>query len=228
MRKKINLPKVTPDVGRRIRELRLSINTRQKRFSEILGCSNSYLSDIESGRTKPSLELLISISENTNCSLEWLIIGKGKMKTANIIAEKRESYYTTNENLIKIPVRPVPVLNTVPAGFPETPIDDYVIDWVMIPIDIKDHKAFGLIVDGDSMAPKINDRDIIIISPKSKVSSGQIGAFRINSDVTIKKLLIKKGKTYLLPENDEYEPIVLNDGDEVISLGRAIYQIKKL
>ncbi|GAH66938.1 unnamed protein product, partial [marine sediment metagenome] len=127
----------------------------------------------------------------------------------------------------KILLRPVPVLNTIPAGFPETPVDDYVIDWVLIPAEFSDRKAFALIVEGNSMAPRINNKDIVVISPNTKVFSGQIGAFRINNEVTIRKFLIEDGETYLLSENSKYPPIILKEGDELIAIGRAVYQLKK-
>ena len=246
------MPKISPDIGKRIRQLRDSVNPSQISFAKILRCSNTYLSDIERGRTKPSLEFLLSVSENTTCDLHWLLTGEGNIyketspftmqqklralnklakggkRNASVIAESKIRLKTQETISGKIAVRPVPILNTVPAGFPETPIDDFIIDWVLIPMELKDSKAFALIVTGKSMYPKIDDGEIIIISPQTKVSSGQIGAFRINGDVTIKKLLVKEEATYLIAENDEYPPIVLKEGDELTAIGRAVYQVKKI
>ncbi len=230
MRKKINLPKLSPDIGARIRKLRTSQNIRQNSFAEIVGCSNSYLSDIEKGRTKPSLELLIAITKNTYCDLTWLITGKGNMhKAAGLQIRESAAKYGTDEKIPgMVPVRPVPILNTVPAGFPETPIDDYIVDWVLVPIELKDPKAFALIISGKSMHPKFDDGEVVIISPAASVSNGQVGAFRINGDVTIKRLLKKDGKTYLMAENPDYPPTTLKEDDELVAIGRAVYQIKKV
>ena len=228
MRKKVNLPKVSPDIGSRIKKVRYSQNARQKSFAELLGCSNSYLSDIEKGRTKPSLELLISITYNTKCDLNWLITGKGSMVKQKIISDHKQKYTSEVDISNKIPVRPIPVLNTVPAGYPETPFDDYVKEWVLIPIKIDDDNAFALQVSGNSMEPIIKNGDYVIISPNSDIDSGDIGAFRINEKVTIKKILVEDDKTYLLSENSKYPPIILGEGDELISIGRVVYQLKNL
>lgn len=239
MRKKINLPKISPYIGNRIKKLRESVNPSQKSFAEILGWSNTYLSDIERGRTKPSLEFLISISENTKCDLNWLLTGEDNMYKKEgpfgLVQEIKKQYSwgqkmkmigDLQKQLIR--VRPIPILNTVPAGFPETPIEDNIIDWVWIPVTLKDKNAFALIVTGKSMYPKIDEGEIVIISPKTKVASGQIGVFRINNDVTIKKLLIKDGTTYLISENTDHPPIILKDGVELEAIGLAVYQVKKI
>ena len=173
------------------------------------------------------LYILVNIAQKFNISLDWIITGEGDMYKQGgdfkLTIEKKIEQTIP----LKILLRPVPVLNTIPAGFPETPVDDYVIDWVLIPAEFTDLKAFALIIDGDSMAPRINNKDIVVISPNTKIFSGQIGVFRINDEVTIRKFLIEEGKTYLVSENSKYAPIILKEGDELIAIGRAVYQLKK-
>lgn len=216
-------------VGNRIKKIRKEKALNQKDFAKLVGLKNAIdISRYERNKTKPVLTILVNIAQRCNISLNWLITGMGDM------FKQGGAFKLTIEKKIKqtipskIPLRPIPVLNTIPAGFPETSVDDYVIDWVLIPAEFKDPKAFALIIEGNSMAPRINDKDIVVISPNTKVSSGQIGAFRINSEVTIKKFLVEDDKTYLLSENSKYPPIILKEDDELISIGRAVYQLKKL
>ena len=216
-------------VGNRIKQVRRLKGLKQKEFAKLIGLNNIVsLSRYENNATKQNISIMINISKKCNISLDWLITGEGEMYKGRKFSDARTEYKIEEKIIGKIPVRPVPVLNTVPAGFPETPIEDYIIDWVLIPIDLKDPKAFALIVYGKSMYPKIDDGEIVIISPKTKVASGQIGAFRVNNDVTIKRLLVKDGKTYLMSENTDHPPIILKGGDELEVIGRAVYQVKKI
>lgn len=150
------------------------------------------------------------------------------MYKENKVTESFKKYEIKEKLYDKIAVRPIPVLNTVPAGYPETAFDDYVKEWVLIPIKIDDDNAFALQISGNSMEPIIKNGDYVIISPNSNIDSGDIAAFRINDKVTIKKFLREDGKTYLLSENSKYPPIILEEGDELISIGRVVYQLKKL
>lgn len=51
------------DLGARIRALRTEKKLSQKQLAEKAGISNTYLSDIEIGRTNPSLKTLLKIAE---------------------------------------------------------------------------------------------------------------------------------------------------------------------
>lgn len=51
------------NIGVKIRELRLKKDMKQIELAKKAGISNTYLSDIEGGRTMPSLKTLIKISE---------------------------------------------------------------------------------------------------------------------------------------------------------------------
>ena len=224
-------------VGDRIKIIRKMKRLNQKAFARLIDLKNAIdVSRLEKNQRKHTSTILVNISKKCNISLDWLLLGIGDMYKKGgpyEIQQQVKKQYSWAKKTKQmqdriIPVRPVPILNTVPAGFPETPIDDFIIDWVLIPMELKDPKAFALVVTGKSMYPKIDDGEIIIISPQTKVSSGQIGAFRINGDVTIKKLLVKEEATYLIAENDEYPPIVLKEGDELTAIGRAVYQVKKI
>lgn len=42
------------------------------------------MSDIESGKNKPSIDTVISIFNNFQCSLEWLLTGKEKISSVEL------------------------------------------------------------------------------------------------------------------------------------------------
>ena len=54
--------------------------------------------------------------------------------------------------------------------------------------------------------------DIAILRQQDTIKSGQIGAFLVNNEVTLKKFFRKKGKVLLLPANSSMLPI-MPEGD---------------
>jgi transcriptional regulator with XRE-family HTH domain len=65
------------DIGLRLKQLRGKVS--QKDFGESFGVSKSYINNLEHG-SKPSLELLISVSTSFDVSLDWIILGIGNMQ----------------------------------------------------------------------------------------------------------------------------------------------------
>lgn len=61
------------EVGKRIRGLRGKV--RQIDWVKKLGCSQGYLSQVERGVTKPSLEFLVTISRITGVDIDWILTG---------------------------------------------------------------------------------------------------------------------------------------------------------
>jgi transcriptional regulator with XRE-family HTH domain len=60
-------------IGRNIREIRRNKRIRQIDLAESSGISNTYLSDIENGRTTPSLKALIRIAASLDIDIAELL-----------------------------------------------------------------------------------------------------------------------------------------------------------
>ncbi|WP_432664274.1 helix-turn-helix transcriptional regulator [Wukongibacter baidiensis] len=58
-------------IGKRIREERMNMGMKQYELAKEANISNTYLSDIEVGRTMPSIKTLMSISKvlKVDCSI---------------------------------------------------------------------------------------------------------------------------------------------------------------
>lgn len=63
------------NIGNRIKFLRTSYSMNQSVFAKRINISQASLSDLEKGKTKPSVDTLINISDQFNISLDWLIKG---------------------------------------------------------------------------------------------------------------------------------------------------------
>ena len=77
--------------------------------------------------------------------------------------------------------------------------------------------CFALRVRGDSMinAAILSD-DLVIVRPQQTADDGQIVVARIGDEATVKRLRRRKGEIWLMPENENYEPI---DGSEAEIIG---------
>ncbi len=115
----------------------------------------------------------------------------------------------------------VPVLGTVTAGKPITAYED-VTGFISFHTDKHySGKLFALKVRGESMInAAILDGDTVIVEQCSYASNGQIVVALVdNEEATVKRFYKENGHYRLQPENDEMEPIILN---EVSILGRVI------
>lgn len=122
-----------------------------------------------------------------------------------------------------------PVFSDIAAGIPiemqDGMMDTYALpfEWLNSPSD-----CFILTVKGDSMVnAKIHDGDYVILRKADMVDNGQIAAVELDGNVTLKRFRSMGSYILLLPENDGYEPIMINKG-EVRILGKAIGVIKRV
>ncbi|MGN1090722.1 MAG: S24 family peptidase [Huintestinicola sp.] len=98
----------------------------------------------------------------------------------------------------------------VSAGYGDELQDYEQWDNVLVPETPESRKAdFILIVDGDSMQPKFNDGDLVLVRSQPAVDEGQVGIFGINGRGYVKKF----GKNCLISLNDKYEEIPIHSDD---------------
>jgi DNA polymerase V len=126
----------------------------------------------------------------------------------------------------------IPVLLwRVQAGFPSPAEDDAVG-----PINLNDHlihhpeATFLLRVSGHSMqGAGIFDGDEILVDRALTPSDGRIVVASVNGELTVKRLRLQQGRPpILLPENPNFPPIVLREGEECQIWGvvtRVLHQV---
>ena len=114
----------------------------------------------------------------------------------------------------------IPVIGVVTAGVPILAYENQegTMAWD------GDPGCFALRVRGDSMmGAGILSGDKVVVRPQQTANDGQIVVARIGDEATVKRLLHRNGKVWLMPENDAYEPI---DGSEaeIIGLVKAVFR----
>ena len=112
----------------------------------------------------------------------------------------------------------IPVVGVVTAGLPILAVENQegTICWD------GDPNCFALRVRGDSMInAAILSGDLVVVRPQQHADDGQIVVARIGDEATVKRLRRRNGQVWLMPENDNYDPI---DGTEaeIIGLVKAV------
>jgi SOS regulatory protein LexA len=121
----------------------------------------------------------------------------------------------------------LPVFSNIAAGMPIL-INPQVEDNFYIPKywlkGMKD--CFILRVKGDSMiGANINDGDHVVIRKQYNAQNRDIVAVNLQGNATLKRLSISKDKVLLMPENDKYEPIPIDD-EGIYIIGIVVGLIK--
>ena len=120
----------------------------------------------------------------------------------------------------------IPVLGTVRAGqpiFAEEMISDYE------PITYENvEEYFCLDVVGDSMInARICEGDRLYVHRQAVVANNDIAVVLIGNEATVKRVIYDGDRVILKPENDAYEPIILQEKDQlekgVSILGKVVY-----
>jgi len=122
--------------------------------------------------------------------------------------------------------REIPILGKIKAGTPITS-EENIEGYINLDTLANIQNSFFLKVDGDSMKNAgILDGDLALIKQQSVLNNNEIGAFRINGEVTLKRLKLGKDKIILRPENEIYKDIIVYDTDNFEVIGKLIYVLK--
>ncbi|MDO4830342.1 MAG: transcriptional repressor LexA [Clostridia bacterium] len=118
----------------------------------------------------------------------------------------------------------VPVLGRVAAGIPILAVED-IECYVPVPEHLKrGRELFALRVQGESMINAgIFDNDIVIVNRTPVAENGEIVVALMGDEATVKRFYKENGHFRLQPENDSFEPIIVN---EVVLLGKVISLIR--
>ena len=114
------------------------------------------------------------------------------------------------------------------AGFPSPALDfeDVSIDLNKYLIRHPAATFYGR-VKGNSMTKEgIDDGDLLVIDKSIEPTNGKIAVCYIDGEFTIKKIHFDKDCCWLIPANDDYEPIKVTKENEFIIWGIVTHVIK--
>lgn len=212
-------------IGDRIREARETKDLDQATLADKIGVVTRTLQRWEKGEQVPDGVSITKIAKATNVQPNWLLTGGGEMYGT---PSRPENVFPLNAaSRRRVKLVDLPLISAVPAGKVATMFHpDYVDDYVTVD-DIKDPQAFALKVKGNSMAPRIEDGDIVVVSPKEEVRNGDICVVRVNDEDTLKKVKLEGNYIHLIPLNSDFEPVTVKKRD-VNFVWKVVKLIKEL
>lgn len=176
-----------------LKRLREEKEMTQAELGKALEISPSAIGMYEQGRRTPDIPTLKKIASYFNVSLDYLL-GNSPAKAAQQQSAGRG-------------VR-IPVLGRVVAGIPIEAVEE-ILDYEEITPELAaTGEFFALQVKGDSMLPKLEEGDVVIVKKQADVETGDIAIVLVNGDeATIKQVKKVNGGIMLYGFNpDVYEP----------------------
>lgn len=206
-------------IGERVKEKRIEKGMTQLELAKKLGYkSKTSVAHIENGRDIPRamVSKLANILDTSPSSLMgW---------TDNNPVSGDVVQILPSENF-----RAFPLFDSASAGFgcyADSQITEYYGAYVESHFIAK--QTVAIRVRGDSMYPKIEDGDVILVQKDGIVKSGDIGVAVIGEEAFVKKIVYDKESVSLISINPEYAPKLFKgeERDTVHVVGR-VYRIIK-
>lgn len=204
----------------------------------VLGCSlNDFADDSEQTKIAPS-----DISEEARKIArsydKMTPHGKGAVKAILDYEEKDLSHYSRHEENGQIVTLPkarknrdglieIKVYDQPAAAGLGNYLDDPEFRVEQYPeYAIPDKVDFGVLIDGDSMEPRIHNGGTVFVQSMPAIDPGQIGVFVLNGKAYCKRLVVdqERREIRLSSLNQKYTDILVGEYDSFRTLGRVIGQ----
>ena len=145
-----------------------------------------------------------------------------KLHTSNTI----DIYSALTETELELPI----ITEGINAGFPSP-----AMDFIDLTIDLNKHlikhpsATFYGRVKGHSMKDEgINDGDLLIIDKSIEPTDGKVAICYIDGEFTVKKIKLEKDICWLIPANDNFQPIKVTPDNDFLIWGIVTHVIKSL
>lgn len=191
-------------------------------FASVIGISIDSATDWLNGvGAEPTLVHLVKMQESYGVNTVWLAKGKGDPGVA----------IRYNDDWKPIPItnwRPIPVVGNAQLGDDGLFVDlEYPVGHGDGYVDFpsRDPGAYALKCKGDSMRPRIQPGEFVIVEPDHPYEPGDdVLVKSTDGRVMVKRYLYKTpGRLYLVSVNDKHEPISIPDEEiEKVHFVRAI------
>ena len=196
------------NVGQRIFKIRKKKKITRKQIADFLDVHETTIKRYEDGTTKKiPTEVVEKIAKFLNVSIDYLTGWEYEPQPTQGLQ--------------------IPVLGTVAAGIPISAVED-ILDYEEIPSSWQSQgEFFGLRIKGDSMEPRMESGDVVIVKQQSDANSGDTVIVLVNGDdATCKKLQKTDNGIMLVPTNSKYPPMFYTNEEiqtkPVVILGKVI------
>ena len=182
-------------IGRRLKGLRQEAGLSQSALALRMGITQQAIAKWESEKSTPDYHMLVKLADALGVSPDRL--------------------FSTQSQ--------VPILGEVKAGY-----GFYAVEEVLgvEQAAVKDpEQYFYLIVQGDSMEPKIHDRDLALVRRQPSLEDGDLGVIIYGDGEGTIKRFYRKGDTVALQAfNPAYETLILSgyELDRLTIIGKVV------
>lgn len=196
------------EVGGRIRKLREEKRLTQSELAKILGFKTyTTVSKWESGENYPKGRDLKRLAEFFQVSSDYIL----GINLDNLLQKAKDTIQ-------------IPVLGTITCGEPilaEENIESYREEVADL---TPSGTVFFLETKGDSMVPTIPEGSFVLIRQQEEVENNEIAAVLVNGDTeaTLKRVKYQGDTMILMPDNKNYEPIIVNEDYPARIIGKAV------
>lgn len=190
----------------RIRDLRRARGLSQQRLAEIVRVHQTAVSQWESGRTSPDLDVARELAVFFGVTVDELLG-----------CDTAPSSFGTQ----------IPVYGRVAAGIPIEAIEDVIDVEEITPEMAKNGRHIALQIHGDSMEPRMREGDVVIVRLQNDAETGDTAVVMVNgTDATCKKIKKTPDGIMLISTNPAYEPMYYTNAEisslPVRILGRVV------
>jgi phage repressor protein C with HTH and peptisase S24 domain len=209
-------------LGERISSIRKMMGKNQQEFADMFDVKQATISSWETNIRQPDIKTLLKIADLGKCTLDWLLTGTESTFTPPI---------NDGTNLISdVSIAQghwYPIVGKVRAGSEMIFEDSDVVGTVFIDYH-KKNSCFCVVVEGESMAPRLHPGDLVLVDPKETPLSGDIVVVILSDRQMVKKLHINKnGSVELHSFNSEY-PAIFADREEIQAMFRVVARQPRL
>jgi len=107
----------------------------------------------------------------------------------------------------------------IPAGRPDELFSDPPADTHKVVRHLAKENRYVIRVKGDSMAPRIQDGDLILVDYIKEPRPGNMVVATVNGGVVVKKYMRREGRVVLKSMNPQYADIEVGDTDQFVIAG---------
>lgn len=211
-------PSISADerIGERLKSARQRAGLTQQRLAAKAGIHQSFLSEMERGRRRPSRTTLRALAVALNLP-EGVLVGEGPDHDAPQQLDTRE----------------LPLLGSIPAGAPSESQEQMEFFPVLRHLWADDRYCLKL--SFDSMEPTLKPGDIILVHYRPGVDpqhvQGRICACLVNGEPTLKRVSVEhrggRRLFVLRGDNPSVEPTILDETDDLSIQGVAVCLVSR-
>jgi len=212
-------------LGRRLRELREQTGISQNDLADQIDVERSYISQIESGRRNPSIDVQKKLAQVLGTTLDDLLSAAGhrvqsprpRARTSQELL--RELQRTMESERMAGPILVPEVASAASAGpgayaEPER--------WPYLPEpDEHGHAFISVPVVGECMDPDIRPGERVIVDTMGSPRPGQYVVVEHDGETLVKKIELRNGDLWLVA-NQHREPIKITDQTNIVGVVRMI------